>query len=107
MKTITTTGTVPWYEDNKRLIEQATRKWLPEMTSSRPNEMDPMQLLYGRLRIRMGEQIPAKHVSLYVSGEQAVVFLVANDGKVAVLEDDPALFPSDKLITEIRLLTGA
>ncbi len=63
------------------------------------------RLLGGRLRLKNGERIPFDFMEIHVTAEVAFVFLV-NKGKPVVLEDDPNMFPSDKLITELRLLIG-
>lgn len=63
------------------------------------------QLMAMRLRVPEGNRFPADHLSLHVTDKKAFVFLV-NKGQATTLEDDPDLFPSDQLITQIRLLIG-
>lgn len=56
-----------------------------------------------RMRIPEGNRLPFQHVSTAWTGEKVFVFVVEND-KPAVLEDESALFPSDTLITQLRLI---
>lgn len=63
-------------------------------------------LLCGRLKIKEGDQIPFNFIEMYVTDEVAFVFVV-NGKEHVTLEDDPNMFPSDKLITELRLLIGS
>lgn len=70
-----------------------------------PFEASPIQMIAMRLRVPPGQKLPFDHVNAYLSDKVAAVFIVQN-GKVVVLEDEPAIFPSDKLIAELRLLIG-
>jgi hypothetical protein len=45
-----------------------------------------------------------KHMSAFYDNGVAVVMVVTNAGKSVMLEDDPNLFPSDTLVTQLRLL---
>lgn len=72
--------------------------------------MDPLELICARLRLPSmmpGTRITLpniNHISIYLQGtDVAIVFLVK--GKTpTIIEDDPGLFPSDSLITQLRLL---
>lgn len=83
-----------------------------DTTNKFPNILPPMseamlmKLLTMRLRIGEGERIPFNHLSIYASNNKAIVFVVGKDEKPLTLEDDPDLFPSDVLITQLRLLMG-
>lgn len=73
-------------------------------TVARTVEEKAIMLLYGRLRLQEGERFPLPHLSLYITSEKAVVFLIDKNDSPLIIEDDPALFPSDALVTQIRLL---
>lgn len=70
----------------------------------------PMYTLHAGDRIRMRlNMMPydAFPMDLTVHGDADkgyVVVLVGGDNKVTVLEDDAALFPSDTLVTQLRLI---
>lgn len=72
-------------------------------------KVDPMELfkrlLAGRMRWAEGKRHPFEFLDIHVTDKVALVFIV-NDSKPVTLEDDPALFPSDDLITRLRLLQG-
>lgn len=65
-----------------------------------------MRLLMMRLRVPEGHIFPLPHVSLYVNSKKAYVFGVNKNEEPFTLEDDPELFPSDLLITQLRLIIG-
>lgn len=66
---------------------------------------NPMQLLFGRMRWDKYIAPPLEHISMYVTPSSAIVFVVKN-GVPTTIEDDPNMFPSDTLITQLRLLIG-
>lgn len=62
-------------------------------------------MIASRLRLHEGEHIGFDHIWAHqIAADKFVVFLVIK-GTPMMLEDD-ALFPSDKLITQLRLLRG-
>lgn len=63
-----------------------------------------MQMIAMRLRITEGYIMPLPHMSAYVNDKVAIVFVVNKDNKPLAIEDDVNLFPSDALITQLRLL---
>jgi len=68
-------------------------------------KITPEAMIYMRLRFAPGMKIPLDFLRAYVTDEVACVFIMVNN-KPVVLEDDPSLFPSDSLITQLRLLIG-
>ncbi|HEY7822613.1 MAG TPA: hypothetical protein VIG24_07265 [Acidimicrobiia bacterium] len=56
-----------------------------------------------RLRVSIHKDLPFQHMSTVEIEEKILVFVVQNNEYV-VLEDETALFPSDTLITQLRLL---
>jgi len=72
---------------------------------SQMGQDDYMRLLAGRLRIKQGQIMPFQFCQCFVSDKVAVLFLVINE-RAITLEDEPHMFPSDKLVAEIRLLLG-
>ena len=62
-----------------------------------------MRALAMRLRIAEGSMMPFQHISTAYTGEQVFIFVVQN-GEAVVLTDESSLFPSDTLITQLRLL---
>ena len=67
------------------------------------NERHRKNMLAMRLRISEGEHwgFDSLHTSL---GKEKVFVFVVQDGKTATLEDDASMFPSDTLITQLRLI---
>lgn len=67
--------------------------------------LTPMGLIAARLQVRPGEMCPFEFINAHrVSPEKVIVFIVQN-GEPVVIHDDGMLFPSDGLITQLRLLT--
>lgn len=60
-------------------------------------------LIAARLRIREADRLPWDALFTHIAGEKVFVFIVAN-GDAVKLEDELGLFPSDTLITQLRLL---
>ena len=59
-----------------------------------------------RLRVPEGEMVGGfEMIYAHKSGEKVFVFVV-DDGKAVTLEDDWTLFPSDRLVTQLRMLKG-
>lgn len=61
------------------------------------------QMLAMRLRISEGDKLPFDDIHTSLGKEKVFVFVVQNDQAVT-LEDDPLMFPSDTLITQLRLI---
>lgn len=61
------------------------------------------QMLAMRLRIKEGDLWGFDHIDTALGKEKVFVFILQDD-KAAVLEDDLGLFPSDTLITQLRLI---
>ena len=61
------------------------------------------QMLAMRLRLSEGEKFPFDDIHTSLGKEKVFVFVVQNDQAVT-LEDDPLMFPSDLLITQLRLI---
>lgn len=60
-------------------------------------------MLAMRLRIKEGELWGFDHIDTALGKDKVFVFILQGDSP-AVLEDDAALFPSDTLITQLRLI---
>lgn len=79
----------------------------PQASNSIPSRVYTYQ---EKMEMRMGWQ-PGKHkpfVFVEYRGvlDKAFMWILTSDAQSVVLEDDHALFPSDKLITQVRLLGG-
>ncbi len=61
----------------------------------------PNQMLEMRLRARLNEMF--EHVNVFKSKTGVHIFVVQG-GEAVVLGDDPAMFPSDSLVSQLRLL---
>ena len=73
--------------------------------------MDPLQLIAARLRLPMEQGMLIKfpgldHIHVHTKGVDTAIVFIVKDGKPVTVEDDPSLFPSDNLITQLRLLMG-
>ena len=67
------------------------------------NDLWRARMLSMRLRLSEGQALPFQHISTGLGGDHVFVFLVHN-GEPVTLRDDAAMFPSDTLITQLRLL---
>jgi len=61
------------------------------------------KMLGMRLRLKEGERFPFDSIHTSLGKEKVFVFIVQND-KAATLEDDVGMFPSDTLVTQLRLI---
>ena len=77
--------------------------------SSRPHSLEEMMAM----RMRWGATPPGqmhpnavgfKHMAMHAAGDVVHIWIITHDGKSLVLEDEHGLYPSDALITKIRLL---
>lgn len=66
-----------------------------------------LKLLGYRLRRTAGNMFQWDHLSTcYLEGKTVFIFVVVG-GRAVTLEDDPLLYPSDTLISQLRLLIEA
>jgi hypothetical protein len=102
IRTITAAGTGPWSTVN-------SGKWAP---SPLPPPISKPQIetaswrhsaIGTRLRLDVGEKLPFDELETALGDDKVYVMIVTN-GKGVMLEDDRALFPSDTLVTQLRLL---
>lgn len=74
-----------------------------------PNDRFTSTNLSFMLSVRMGwthKMCPFETISCHkLNAEMAVVFLIVG-GKALLIEDDLNLFPSDALVTQLRLMEG-
>ncbi len=82
--------------DAKRMQEERE-------AASMQSELYRMKLLAMRLRIPEGNTLPYQDLFTSLAGDKVFVFVV-QDGQAVTLEDTAAMFPSDQLITQLRLL---
>lgn len=78
----------------------------PNVQRKRPMAMAEylLDMIANRLRFEDIEDLPFDFITAHqIDKERAVVFLV-HDGQAQIIEDDGNLFPSDALITKLRLL---
>lgn len=67
------------------------------------SELHRSKLIAMRLRLREGDRMPFQDLFTSLAGDKVFVFVV-QDNQAVTLEDDANLFPSDQLITQLRLL---
>ena len=60
-------------------------------------------MIWSRLHLTNGDKVPFDEMMTSVVGDKVFVFLVVK-GQGLVLEDEKVMFPSDSLITNLRLL---
>jgi hypothetical protein len=75
------------------------------------NVVSPMSMLM--MRMQWGpfkadadygsEAVPFEHMAVHLGNGKAFVFIVSN-GEAVTLTDEPGIFPSDALITQVRML---
>lgn len=61
-------------------------------------------MLAVRMGVQEGEKFPFEHIDVRKVTDQKLIVLVVNKGDYVVIEDDASLFPSDKLVTQLRML---
>jgi hypothetical protein len=86
-------------------FDDATRYWLQDGSIRSPRAMTLPAMIATRLHLGPGDKLPFEFIEAHRSrcGEKVFVFVVAGD-KAVTLEDEWPLFPSDTLITSLRLL---
>lgn len=67
------------------------------------NEAYRFKLVAMRLRLLDGERMPFQFFGTALGGDKVFVFVV-QDNEAITLEDSTVMFPSDQLITQLRLL---
>lgn len=63
-----------------------------------------LQMIAMRLHLNEGETYPFDFMEAHRIDESKVVVFLVNDKQPMMLEDDGHLFPSDLLITKLRLI---
>ena len=89
----------------KARMEAVPPKFFGGLASSQPS---PKQYNSGELvemvEMRLRKPLKFDHIHAYKHKEEFVHFLIWVKGELVTLKDDWGLFPSDQLITQIRLL---
>jgi hypothetical protein len=88
-----------------------TRRYNPNPVPSNPSPLSSLieseayrhKLLAMRLRIPEGTKMPYQDLFSSLAGDKVFVFIV-QDNQAVTLEDSTVMFPSDQLITQLRLL---
>lgn len=62
------------------------------------------RMIFMRLRVQAGDQKPFDFLATHRITEDKVAVFVCNNGSYVVLEDSTDLFPSDTLITQLRMI---
>ena len=86
-----------------RKLYDAKRMQEEREAMSLQSEHYRMKLIAMRLRIPEGNKIPYQDLFTSFSDDKVFVFVV-QDGQAVTLEDTATMFPSDQLITQLRLL---
>lgn len=69
-----------------------------------PFEPDLLGMIRSRFRLSPGEALPFDHIYCVKKKNDVVLVLVVNGDQHVILEDGYELFPSDGLVTSLRLL---
>lgn len=69
-----------------------------------PRAYTNIGMLAVRMGVQEGEKFPFEHIDVRKVTDQKLIVLVVNKGDYVVIEDDADLFPSDKLVTQLRML---
>jgi hypothetical protein len=98
-------GMSPSQAINSHILGTTAKKMEPDYSTNKLLELIHMRM--HRERLAPGTQIVPdfSFIAPYKNGDTVVVFLV-HDKKPTYIEDDWGLFPSDALITKLRLLLG-
>jgi hypothetical protein len=70
--------------------------------TDRTRPWSPYEKLAMRLNVPRGEEMPCDNCHIVSSPNKTFVFVVKGD-KALILEDDPFLFPSDRLVGQFLL----
>lgn len=89
--------------DHADLARRITEPYYGQPPADIEDQRHRKNMLAMRLRIKEGVLWGFDHIDTALGKEKVFVFVVQGD-KPAVLEDDAALFPSDTLITQLRLI---
>ncbi len=85
--------------------EQMKRSVLGQMYAAGQSPQTPVDLI-GMIRMRLRKNVGEKLFDFIAAHQHAdtVFVFIVHDGKNVVIKDNEKLFPSDALITQIRLL---
>lgn len=93
-----------------RAMNQISRTHIASNTTAAVNMPNPythmpspMAMIAMRLRLPEGHKFNVDHIHAFLDKEKAFVFIV-NKGQSVTIEDEVDLFPSDALITQLRLI---
>lgn len=84
------------YEGSYGQIRQAVMPRLPSL-----HDMLCMRMRWHGVE---GARSGFDHVAVHSAGDKVFVWVITKDTQTVTMEDDGALFPSDALITKLRLL---
>lgn len=104
-------GSAPWADEyqvlKNAMAQQSALKQAvntkQDLGSVLENELHRHKLIAMRLRLREGECMPFQDLFTSLAGDKVFVFVV-QDNQAVTFEDTAAMFPSDTLITQLRLL---
>ena len=93
------------------LVQTGSPPDIGTIVNKRDEPMDPLELIVARLRlpnlmpgIRNVSLPNIDHISTYTKGTDVAIVFIVKGAVPVTIQDDPALFPSDSLITQLRLL---
>ncbi len=69
-----------------------------------PRTPSDLEMLAMRMRWQEGSMHPFHHLAVHSVGEKTFVWIITKDCQSVVIEDEAAMFPSDKLVTQVRML---
>lgn len=97
-----------WYDHNSQSYQQYVPPMYPPGHIPSGIQMgsgaDLLHKIAMRLHVHEGALLPFQHIHAYKVDETKAIVLVVQDKQHVVIEDEWALFPSDKLVTQLRLL---
>jgi hypothetical protein len=87
--------------------QNTTNSWYISNNAFQPSgySMTLEQMIAMRLHIKEGHAMPFEFLRAHRTTDRVYVFIVDKEQAVT-LEDDHGLFPSDALITKLRLMIG-
>lgn len=75
-------------------------------TVSLDSDYSLLRMIASRMRLTEVATLPFQHIHCHKLNDEKVAVFIAQRGEAVTLEDDYSLFPSDALITKLRLLEG-
>lgn len=93
------------FRDLWHLYEEHHRE-ISEMARAGHTNHDLLGMLKMRLRIPSNKSLPFQFINAFEIDKEHVAVFIVHNNTPAMFTDEGGLYPSDKLVTQLRLLLG-